>query len=204
MYKDVELTIEKCGSIPICSEREKLLRPLIDYIQNKVADKHAIRLNFICTHNSRRSHLAQIWAQTMANYFQLKQVHCYSGGTAETEIYPVVLQTLSNKGFKVGLLSEKENPIYSIKFDANEQSIIGFSKTFDHQFNPESEFAAIMTCSQADGDCPFIAGAEKRIALTYEDPKVYDETPLQDQKYAERSWQIASEMFYVFSNIKLS
>ena len=58
-----------------------------------------------------------------------------------------------------------------------------------------------MTCSQADGGCPFIAGAEKRIPITFEDPKNSDNTPEQAQVYAERSLQIATEMFYVFSKI---
>ena len=59
-----------------------------------------------------------------------------------------------------------------------------------------------MTCSQADGGCPFIAGAEKRIPITYEDPKAFDDSPLEEAKYDERSLQIASEMFYVFRQIK--
>ena len=80
--------------------------------------------------------------------------------------------------------------------------IIGYSKTYEDPFNPQSEFAAIMTCSQADGDCPFIAGAEKRIPITYEDPKAFDNTPQQFKKYQERSLQIATELFYVFSQIK--
>jgi arsenate reductase len=46
----------------------------------------------------------------------------------------------------------------------------------------------------------FIAGAEKRIPITYEDP--FDNTPQQAEKYQERSLQIATEMLYVFSQIK--
>ena len=79
---------------------------------------------------------------------------------------------------------------------------IGFSKAYDDDFNPKSGFAAIMTCSQADGGCPFIAGAEKRIPITFEDPKISDGTPQQKETYLERSLQIGTEMFYVFSQIK--
>ena len=86
-------------------------------------------------------------------------------------------------------------------FSENEQPIIGFSKTLDDEFNPTSEFAAIMTCTQADEGCPFIAGAEKRIPITFEDPKAFDNTPQEAEKYNERSVQIATEMFYVFSQI---
>lgn len=114
----------------------------------------------------------------------------------------MVAETLQRNGFIVKTLSKSQNPLYSIKFSANELPVIGFSKTYDDDFNPESEFAAIMTCSQADGGCPFIAGAEKRIPITFEDPKVSDGTPQQKEVYLERSLQIATEMFYVFSQIK--
>ena len=80
--------------------------------------------------------------------------------------------------------------------------MIGFSKVFDAEFNPKSGFAAILTCSQADEGCPFIAGAEKRFPIRYDDPKLYDNTDLQSEKYSERSMEIATEMKYVFSQLK--
>jgi arsenate reductase len=129
-------------------------------------------------------------------------VFCYSGGTEATALYPMVATTLEQTGFQIMTLSEGTNPVYSIKYSKNEHSVIGFSKTYDHAFNPESHFAAIMTCSQADAGCPFIAGAEKRIPITYEDPKVSDNTPNQKKVYINRSLQIATDMFYVFSQIK--
>ena len=186
----------------ITFERKNILQPLIDFIQLKVKNQEDIRLNFICTHNSRRSHLSQIWAQTAAHYYGIKNVFCYSGGTEATALFPKVAETLKNTGFKIQKLSEENNPVYAIKFAENESPVIGFSKTYDDEFNPESGFAAIMTCSNADDGCPFIAGAEKRIPVTFEDPKAFDNTPQQTEKYQERSLQIATEMFYVFSQIK--
>jgi arsenate reductase len=138
----------------------------------------------------------------MAHYFNVKNVQCYSGGTESTALFPIVAQTLKNTGFQIETISEGKNPIYSIKYAENEPPIIGFSKKLDDNFNPKSEFAAVMTCSQADGGCPFIAGAEKRIPITFEDPKAFDNTPLQAEKYQDRSLQIATELFYVFSQIK--
>jgi arsenate reductase (thioredoxin) len=183
-------------------EHKNILQPLIDFIQLKVDNQKEIRLNFICTHNSRRSHLSQVWAQTAAHYYGIKNVFCYSGGTEATALFPKVAETLENAGFKIQKLSEENNPVYAIKFAENESAVIGFSKTYDDDFNPQSGFAAIMTCSQADGGCPFIAGAEKRIPITFEDPKAFDNMPQQAEKYQERSLQIAVEMFYVFSQIK--
>lgn len=186
----------------ISQERRAILQPLIDFIQIKTSNQEEIRLNFICTHNSRRSHLSQVWAQTAASYFNIGNVFCYSGGTEATALFPMAAQTLAKSGFKVRTLSEGSNPVYSIKYTDNEHPIIGFSKTYDDEFNPQAEFAAILTCSQADGGCPFIAGAEKRIAITFEDPKVFDNTAQQAEKYHERSMQIATELFYAFSQIK--
>ncbi len=202
MNQKIEKLISGLTIDTITEERKQVLQPLVDFIQNKVNAKEEIRANFICTHNSRRSHLSQIWAQTMAVYFDIKNVKTYSGGTEATAMFPKVGETLINQGFEIQKLSETSNPVYAIKFDENSHPIIAFSKKYDDVFNPKSSFAAIMTCNHADGNCPFIAGAEKRIPITYEDPKLFDNTDQQNEKYAERSLQIASEMKYIFSQIK--
>ena len=202
MYNEITNEIKNFTPANITIERRAILQPLVDYIQNKVTDQQEIRLNLICIHNSRRSHLAQVWAQTAAAYHNLKNVFCYSGGTEATSMFPMIVETLKKQGFKINAVSEGNNPVYAIKYSDNEHPIIGFSKKFDVDFNPQSEFAAIMTCSQADGGCPFIAGAEKRIPITFEDPKAFDNSPQQAEKYLERSVNIAIEMFYVFSQIK--
>ncbi len=200
--RELEKTIDSFDYKTISEERKTILEPLIEYIQNKVLNNDGIRLNLICTHNSRRSHLSQIWAQTAAFYFNISKVFCYSGGTEATAMFPMVAKTLSNQGFQIKAISEGNNPVYAIKYSENEPPIICFSKTYDDNFNPQSQFVAILTCSQADGGCPFIAGAEKRIPITFDDPKAFDNTPQQTEKYQERSIQIATEMFYVFSKIK--
>lgn len=193
--------ITKIETQEISEVRKALLQPLVEFIQQKTNNQQAIDLNFICTHNSRRSPLSQVWAQTAAAHYNILNVNCYSGGTEATALFPKVAETLSNSGFQILTLSEGSNPVYAIKFDENAAPVIGFSKKYDDEFNPVSGFAAIMTCSQADGGCPFIAGAEKQIPITFEDPKTFDNTPQQTEKYEERSLQIATEMFYVFSKI---
>jgi arsenate reductase len=201
LFPEIEQIVRTFNSESITAERKITLQPLIDFIQAKASNQQEIRLNLICTHNSRRSHLSQVWAQTAAAYYSIKNVFCYSGGTEATALFPMAAQTLVKSGFKIKTISEGKNPVYSIKYAANEHPVIGFSKTYDDDFNPQSAFAAIMTCSQADGGCPFIPGAEKRIPITFEDPKTFDNTPQQAEKYEERSLQIATELFYVFSQI---
>lgn len=201
LFSEIEYTIKNLKPETISDERKAVLQPLVDYIQLKITNQLDIRINFICTHNSRRSHLSQIWAQTMASYLNIKNVFCYSGGTEATALFPMVAETLKNQGFQIQMLSENNNPVYAIKYAENVHPVIGFSKNYEDSFNPKSDFAAIMTCSQADGGCPFIPGAEKRIPITFEDPKAFDNTTQQAEKYKERSLQIATELFYVFSQI---
>ena len=202
MFPKIKSTIDQVSFETISEERKQVLAPLIQFIQSKVNNELTIRLNFICTHNSRRSHLSQVWAQTAAAYHNIENVFCYSGGTEATALFPKVAETLVNTGFEVKIISEGDNPIYAIKYNTNDHPVIGFSKSYEDDFNPQSEFAAILTCSQADGGCPLIAGAEKRIPITFDDPKAFDNTPLQTEKYQERSIQIATEFLYVFSQIK--
>ncbi len=202
MLENLSITIEIIKNISVSEERKEVLNPLIDYIQNKVNHQEEIRLNFICTHNSRRSHLAQIWAQTMAFHFGIKNIFCYSGGTEATAMFPKVVETLTNQGFEIQKISQEQNPVYAIKFDQNQHPIIGFSKTYFDALNPKSNFASIMTCSNADEGCPMVFGAEARFSIKYDDPKAFDGSEVMNEKYTERSLQIASEMQYVFSKIK--
>ncbi|QLL57875.1 low molecular weight phosphatase family protein [Empedobacter falsenii] len=185
----------------ITTGRKAVLQTLVEYIQQKLDNGQTVNLNFICRHNSRRSHFSQVWAQMAASYYHIENVFCYSGGTEQTALFPKVVETLSNQGFHIFKIAENNNPIYAIKYSENALPIIGFSKKYDDFFNPISEFVAIMTCSQADGECPFIAGAEKRISLSFEDPKTSDGIPQQNLIYTQRSTEIATEMFYVFSQI---
>lgn len=201
LFPGIEKVIQDLRPDQISAERRGILQPLVDFIQSKLSGDQTIRLNFICTHNSRRSHLSQVWAQTLAHYFKVKNVCCYSGGTEATALFPKVAETLRNTGFEVQNLSVGQNPVYSIKYAQNEHPVVGFSKKMDDDFNPKSAFAAIMTCDSADEACPVVSGAEKRIPITFEDPKKFDNTPLQTEKYRERSEQIATELFYVFSQI---
>lgn len=189
-------------NVVLTAQRVEVLQPLIDGIRLQYGNQQPIQLNFICTHNSRRSILAQVWGQLAADYFGFSKVNCFSGGTQQTTIAPQIIHTLSNQGLSISELAVTDNPIYAIKQAANALPIIGFSKKYDSAFNPSTSFIAVLTCSEADGDCPFIAGATLRIPISYEDPKIADGTAEEVAVYAERSRQVAREMFYVFSQIK--
>lgn len=195
--------INQLDTTSISEERKVILHSFAEIIKTKKSKGEIINLNFICTHNSRRSHLSQIWMQTLASHFKIPTIFCYSGGTEATAIAAPVIKTLKKQGFSITQITEGTNPVYALKFDHNSPPIIGFSKEYFHDFNPKSNFTAVMTCSQADDGCPFVAGANEKIALTYEDPKKFDTTAFEEEKYAERSIQIATELYYVLSLINL-
>jgi arsenate reductase len=195
----LESTVATFNADSISEERKAILKPLISYVQQKLDSNQHVCLNFICTHNSRRSQFSQVWAQTAASYFQLP-VSCYSGGVEETAFHPNAIASLKRAGFVIET-PHGENPIVLVSFNSESTPIRAFSKLFDHAENKAEAFAAVMTCSHADENCPFIPGTEKRIALNYDDPKEFDGTPKVESGYDERSMQIGNEMWYVFSSI---
>ncbi|MEQ8474304.1 MAG: protein-tyrosine-phosphatase [Marinoscillum sp.] len=199
LFPALESTTQEILEIPVSESRKEVLQTLIDYIQGKIDQGEAVNLNFICTHNSRRSQFSQIWAQTAADYFGVP-AQCFSGGVEVTAFNDRAVDSIKRNGFKVSSKGDS-NPIYEVSHSENGEPIIAFSKVFDDPVNSADQFAAVMTCSHADENCPFIPGTEKRIPVRYNDPKEFDDTPQEAEKYDERSMQIASEMFYVFSKI---
>ncbi|SHK16437.1 arsenate reductase [Reichenbachiella agariperforans] len=199
-YPALAKAVEQIDQRSVSEERREVLQVLIDYIQKKVDEGQPIHLNFICTHNSRRSQFSQVWAQTAADRYGVS-AHCYSGGVEVTAFNERAVASIERSGFQVSSVGEG-NPKYTITHSESGNQILAFSKLFDDPVNTADQFAAIMTCSHADDNCPFIPGTEQRIPVRYEDPKAFDDTPKEVEMYDERSHQIASEMFYVFSQIK--
>lgn len=199
MYPKLKILISKALVAPIEEERKVVLHQLATYIQNKLKTNQTARLNFICTHNSRRSQFAQIWAQLAAAYFKIPVISS-SAGVEVTAFNERAVASIQRFGFEVQSKGI-ENPHYTVSFDTHSKPLLLFSKHFDEE--PISDpFAAVMTCAHADENCPFIPAADARIALRYEDPKLFDNTPLEATKYDERSFEIAAELFYVFKRVK--
>ena len=196
---------ERCEALAnnfkeIPAERKQLLEKIADYIKTNHAANEAINLIYVCTHNSRRSHLGQVWAAVAAAYYEVNNVHTFSGGTEATAFNPNAIKALTAAGFTIQKTDESNNPVYNVFF-ADDKFSTCFSKLYNHEANPTQNFAAVMTCSDADENCPFIPGCDLRIGTTYNDPKAFDHTILQNEKYTERSNQIAMECLYVFSKV---
>jgi len=199
-FPELENQLNLLQDISIPEDRKLILQNIIQYIQNKKEEGRQIQLHFICTHNSRRSLMSQIWAQALADRMGLN-LKAFSGGTEATSFHRKAIDTLIQMGFRITDSLTGINPEIEVQYGDN-HSILVYSKKIDDISNPQDNFLALMTCEQADDTCPFIEGADKRLALKYEDPKMYDDSPQADQHYMRIGLQIASELHYVFSNIQ--
>jgi protein-tyrosine-phosphatase len=183
----------------IPSERKKTLRELSLFIRKKNEAGEKSRLVFICTHNSRRSHIAQIWAQAASVYFGIQNVVSYSGGTEATAFNTRAVKAMVKAGFEISRVMGEKNPVYNVQFAETAEPLMVFSKVYNESGNPTKQFCAVMTCSHADQNCPIVMGAEKRISLSYDDPKDFDDTADETLRYDERVRQIGREILYAFS-----
>lgn len=200
MYPELQTYIkslkDELSKIP--QGRKEELERIAQFIESKLKAGNSAKLNFICTHNSRRSHLCQIWTAVLARHFGLEGIETYSGGTEATAFNPRAVAAIKRAGFQVENPGG-ENPRYKVYYDEKQEPLICFSKIFDDPYNPRENFAVVMTCSDADENCPVVAGAEKRFSIPYVDPKEADGTLQESETYDERCRQIASEMYYLMS-----
>ncbi len=205
MYSELSSYIESITAEmeSISEERKKQLKKIALYVETKKKSGEPANLTFICTHNSRRSHMSQIWAATAAAWYDIEDgINTYSGGTEATAFNPRAVAAIERAGFKVENPGG-ENPHYKVNYDDNGKVMECFSKKYDDPGNANENFAAIMTCSDADKNCPFIPGASLRVPIPYVDPKESDGTEQEAANYDERCRQIATEMFYLMSQVKV-
>lgn len=200
LYKELQDYVQHQLNDDIEPSRRPILNSLIDAIKENTLFNKEVAINFVCTHNSRRSQFAQFWATLMASYFDVQHVSCFSSGVEVTALHANVVNTFKNIGVDVNQ-SGKENPIFFLKYAENAAPIKMFSKLLEDQVNTQRNFIAVMTCAEADEGCPFVPGAIARIPLRYEDPKQFDGTNEVEKAYETTSQLIANEMKYVFSRI---
>jgi arsenate reductase len=224
----VALYAAGCSTSPQATSNANLLPPLQSYVGDKVANQldavpaerkvvlgeiaasiaerleqgHDANVTFICTHNSRRSHMSQIWAQTAACYYGLDRVHAYSGGTQETCCNPRTITAMRRAGFAIEDATTGDNPLYLVRYADGRPPVRAYSKLYNAQGNPKEGFIALMTCSSADKSCPVVQGAVARYAIHYADPRLCDDTPTETAAYNDRCREIAREMFYIMSQVR--
>ena len=194
-------SLQEFEEIP--AKRKRQLKKIALYIQTRLRSGLPVNLTFICTHNSRRSHMSQLWASTAAEYYGVPGVFTFSGGTEATAFNPRAVAALERAGFRIEKDSQSENPVYTVRNGGNTLPMTAFSKKYTDETNPQENFCAVMTCSEADKNCPTVEGASFRVAIPYEDPKAFDGTPQEAAAYDERSRQISREVFWLFSQVKV-
>lgn len=182
----------------ITEERKKELGKLSEKVFTQIKEHGYSRLIFVCTHNSRRSQLAELWMRTACKYYKLENITSYSGGTEATAFNKRMVDAVIRFGFNIQKTNDNQNPKYKAKLsNQDEEETIMFSKKYDDPANPFKDFIAVMVCSQADADCPFVPGAYSRVSLPYEDPKEYDDTEIESKAYDEKVREIGREMLYL-------
>lgn len=193
------LTEVKKAATLVPQHRQVILKNLIAYVVKK---KAKCGLIYVCTHNSRRSQMAQVWSFIISRNHGFHDIRSFSAGTEVTAFNERALEAISRAGVTIEQMSEGENPQYRIHSSDDVRTLLTFSKLIEDPINPVNNFATIMTCSAADDNCPIIAEADERISLRYADPKTSDGTPDEEKIYDERCFQIATELMYVFGEVK--
>src|SRR5712691_4828349 len=223
----IALCCAGCSTTPQSHSNSNLLPPLRPYVQEVanelgmvsperrvVLDEIAAnvvallkagkpaQMTFICTHNSRRSHMSQIWAQTAAYYYGLDKIYAFSGGTEATACNCRTVAAMRRVGFGIEDATSGDNPVYLVRYAEDRPPISAYSKLYNAAPNPKRDFIALMTCSVADKSCPVVHGALARFAIHYADPRVCDDTPTETAAYNERCREIAREMFYIMAEVR--
>lgn len=202
------LLSEYCATLPaefaaIPTQRQAKLQELGNYFYRKRKAGEPVQVTVICTHNSRRSHMGQLWLLAAAAWYGIEGVSAYSGGTQSTAFHPNAVAALRRAGFLITpTTSQVPNPIYEARYTEQQEPMIMYSKTYDDNVNPHVHFAAVMVCSEADAACPFVPGADERFALPFHDPKDYDGTPMETGKYDEACRLIARDLFFAVQHAK--
>ncbi|MEM9589061.1 MAG: protein-tyrosine-phosphatase [Planctomycetota bacterium] len=202
--------------------RKSELIELGSFIRKATEKRSRCPITFVCTHNSRRSHLAQVWAAIAAEYYGIP-LETFSGGTEATAMNERIVACLCRTGLQVesvrvaaplgdiglgdGVIDRPGrdgNPKYHVRYSEMTPPLECFSKVYDQSPNPKSNFIAVMVCSDADQRCPTVSGADHRVVIKYVDPKVSDDTDQESDVYDERCRQIAREMLFLVSQAKAS
>ena len=175
-------------------------RKLVEWIAKNYRPGTPLDVIVVCTGNSRRSILGATMGNIAAAYYGMPEIRFCSGGTAPTAFNSRTVKTLKEIGVDVELTDKEAargepktaNPIYRLRWGSPGDTsgptmeVAEFSKHYDDPANPQSGFAALMVCGEADAGCPFVKGSALRVSMPYLDPKLYDDGSLESAKYAER------------------
>jgi len=204
-----EKILAKCNELAgsadrvIPPSRKKILDDIALTLHSEIKERNEVSVVYLCTHNSRRSHFAQVWGHIASVMYNFPEVIAYSGGTVATACHPNTISALKHIGFEVKCDNpEAENPLYRVYYN-EEDYVECYSKANTDDSVPQSDFIAIMTCSDSDDNCPLVPGAKIRYSTTFDDPGEFDAADDAIDHYVERSLQIGTEAIYTFQKMFL-
>ena len=166
---------------------------LVEWVVKNYTPGKPLGVIVICSRNTRRSMLGATLGNVAASYYGLTDLRFYSGGTDPDAFNPRSIAALKEIGIEIEPTGKdaprgKEgnpNPVYRVRWGKG-AGAPEFSKRYDDAANPRQAFAAVLVCSEADTNCPKVAGAAARVAVPYLDPKAFDGAPFEASKYSER------------------
>ncbi len=174
---------------------EKAQKELAKVIAEQYQPGKELSIILVCTGNSRRSMMGAAMGNASAAYHGLGDLRFYSGGTESSAFNSRSIRALKEIGFQIETNGEKAKPgpkgddnfCYQVSWENNQRwNCVEYSKHYSDPKNPQKDFIALMVCDEADGACPEVLGAKKRIALPFSDPKAFDGKPEEAAKYSER------------------
>ena len=177
------------------------LEQIGDYLLQKLQSNKDAKVLLISRHNSRRSHMGQLWLMTAAEYYGIGNVATFSGGIEPTELDSRVIRALKKCGFKISTTKRSENPTY-LTSNGPGNSYMVFAKQYNGGQNPTSDFIAVVLSEVVNKKLETIPGADKKVPMLYEDLENFDGSPEEERKYDEGCRQIARAMFYVMQYTK--
>jgi len=155
-------------------------------------------VKFICTHNSRRSQVAEFMLDVLSREYGLK-ITALSAGTEATAFEPRMVNAIKNQGFPLIEYGNKPNPLYIYRIKNDD--LYYFSKRYDEQLIDYGESIIVTVCGDANENCPVIPGTLKRFHLGYEDPKKSDGSDHESETYKKKVLEIGSEILYLVKAI---
>lgn len=188
----------------IPDNRKVHLNQLALTIQKQIKTSGKSYIIVICTHNSRRSQLGELWLHIGALYFSLP-IHSFSGGSEVTALNHRIVKALEIAEFTITEKTSGNNPQYSIslKEGTSQTDKLYFSKIYNDTQNPQSDFIALIVCDNADQSCPIISGADHRHFIPYIDPGYSDDSDSEAEVYLEKVYEIGREMLFMLELISL-
>lgn len=173
-------------------------KEIANFLKEEIRDLGSVKICFVCTHNSRRSQFAQAWMTVLSTQNRLP-IKVFSAGTEQTACNPRTIESLKRNGFNlISTKGDSTNPVYCLNWSGVGVEL--FSKIIS-DVESDKPYLAVMTCNDADENCPYIPEAKKRITFTFIDPKHSDDTPIEEETYDETCLEIKTEIEQIINLI---